>query len=157
MVLQAVQVKKVLHDTLALRSRCSRVVLICEVDESDESKSNRTIPALEGICAPIRRRSAPSTIQPWSVSSFLVNGICTTYRFISSLELEGYAQDGRQLVRFLLPFYVGVYLVMSSLKITPYEWERIDRCVSRHSFCPYAYPSLITRLDIAIEGAEHQG
>jgi hypothetical protein len=42
---QAVQV---LHDRLALRGRCARVVLVCELTESDkrnESKSNLTIPA----------------------------------------------------------------------------------------------------------------
>ena len=51
---QAVQVKKVLHDMLALRGRCAQVVLVCEVDESDkrnESKSNVTIPGSESICA----------------------------------------------------------------------------------------------------------
>jgi hypothetical protein len=52
---QAVQVKKVLHDTLALRGRCARVVLVCKPDESDkcnESKLNPTIPAPESMCVP---------------------------------------------------------------------------------------------------------
>ena len=57
---QAVQVKKVLHDTRSLRGRCARVVLVCEDDESDkhiESKLNLTIPAPESIFASDRRCS----------------------------------------------------------------------------------------------------
>jgi hypothetical protein len=49
----AVQVKKVLHNTLALRGRCARVHLVCE---DDESKSIPIILAPESIYAP--RRSA---------------------------------------------------------------------------------------------------
>jgi hypothetical protein len=65
-------VKKVLHHTLALRGRCVRVVLVCEVDESDkrnESKSNLTIPAPESIFTPSLRRSA--RLQSSLVSIFL--------------------------------------------------------------------------------------
>ena len=73
--LQTVQVKKVLHDTFALRGRCARVVLVCEVDESDkrnEYKLNLTIPALESICAPDRRHSA----RQWST------GVCFCHSFV---------------------------------------------------------------------------
>ena len=57
---QAVQVKKVLHNTLSLRGRCARVVLVCEVDESNkhnESKLDLTIPAPDSINDPAPRRS----------------------------------------------------------------------------------------------------
>ena len=52
---QVVQLKEVLHDTFALRGRCARVILVCEVDES---KSNITISAPDSIYAPDRRHSA---------------------------------------------------------------------------------------------------
>jgi len=47
-------VKKVLHNALTLRGRCSRVVLVCEDNESKkrkESKSDLTIPGTGGRCA----------------------------------------------------------------------------------------------------------
>lgn len=50
---QAVRVMKVLYNTLSLRSRCARVVLVREFDESNErneSKSNLIIPAPESTC-----------------------------------------------------------------------------------------------------------
>ena len=51
---QAVQMKKILHHTLALRVRCARVVLVCEsgIDESDKRKSDLTIPPPESMCPP---------------------------------------------------------------------------------------------------------
>ena len=61
---QTVQVKKVLHDALALRGRCSRVALVSEVEESrveesEKLKESKLIPAIPGsmnMCA--LRRSA---------------------------------------------------------------------------------------------------
>jgi hypothetical protein len=50
---QTVQVKEVLHDSHALRSRCARVFLVGEVDKFDKrNESNHTIPAPESVCAP---------------------------------------------------------------------------------------------------------
>jgi hypothetical protein len=63
---QAIQVKKVLHDTLALRGRCAKVLLVCKNDESNKrnkSKSIPTVPAPENICAP-QRRSARLQSKP---------------------------------------------------------------------------------------------
>ena len=77
---QAVQVKKVLHNTLSLRGRCARVVLVCEVDESDkcnESKSNLTIPAPESIyasdrCGSPRLQSNPGLYLPSSCLEYVL-------------------------------------------------------------------------------------
>ena len=94
---QVVQVKEVLHDilTLRLRSRWTRVVLVCE---SDESKSNPTIPAPESMCAP-HLQSCEGARQAWSLSSFLVLGTCA-YHFMFSLKHETYVQDGNRRVSY---------------------------------------------------------
>jgi hypothetical protein len=127
---QAVQMKKVLHETVGLRGRCARVVLVCEVDESNkrkESKSNLTIPAPESMCtlrrSPRLQSQGGAVGKPgWSLSSFLVLGICA-YHFISSLEHETYAQDGNRCVsyyRFALVF-ISSYL---GSKLRPADEKR---------------------------------
>ena len=118
---QAVQVKKVLHHTLSLRGRCARVVLVCEVDKSNkrnESKSNLTIPAPESMCAP--RRSARLQSQ----KAVGKPGLYLPSSYLEYVCLPFHIQPRtrnlcprRQPVRFLLPFCVGIYLVISSLKI----------------------------------------
>ena len=60
---QAVQVKKVLHNSLRLRGRYSQIVLVCKVDESNkcnESMSNPIIPgsmSLYSLCHSSRLQS----------------------------------------------------------------------------------------------------
>ena len=111
--LQAVQVKKVLHNALTLRGRCSRVVLACEVDESNkrnDSKTNLTIPGSVSMCA-LRRsprvQSQGVVGKSSSSSSFLVRGICT-YHFISSHERE--TQDTNRWVSYYHSALVLVFM-----------------------------------------------
>ena len=75
---QVVQLKEVLHDTFALRGRCARVILVCEVDES---KSNITISAPDSIYAPDRRHSAhlQSNAGLYLPSSYLEYALTISY------------------------------------------------------------------------------
>ena len=117
---QAVQVKKVLHNALTLRGRCSRVVLVCEVDESNkrnESQSNPTIPGSVSKCGPRRSPRLQSQGVIGKSGHSRTWNMCLPFH----IQLRTRNLSPRcQTVRFLLPFCVGVYLLVSSFKIAPY-------------------------------------
>lgn len=67
--------------------------------------------------------------QVWS--SWYVEYMCLTYHIQPRTRN---LSPRHQPVRFLSPFCVGVYLIISSFKIAPHRWAGTDWCVSRHYF-----------------------
>ena len=133
---RAVQVKKVLLNAFTLRGRCSRVVLVCEVDETNkcnESKSNSTIPGPVGeYSLRYSKRLQSQGFVGKSGVPRIWNVLTISYQ-IRSRNLSLRCQTVPKCA-FRITVLRWCSFCHSSFKIAPYGWARIDRCASRHFF-----------------------
>ena len=131
---QSVRVKKVLHNSLTIRGRCSRVVLVCKVDESNkrnEFNSNPTIPGSVSTCGP--RRSPRIQLQGVVGKS----GLPRTLEYLLTIHIQPQTRNlspRHKAVRFILPFLCWCLSRISSFKIAPYKCAGFDWCVSLQFF-----------------------
>jgi hypothetical protein len=139
---KAVQVKKVLHDTLALRGRCARVVLVSEFDKSDkrnESKTNLTIPAPESMCVSYYRFALVFTL------SYLASKLrCTN-------------KEGSTGVSLAIPLFLCSHFAQPDPKLRSMELGVKDKLTSMLlAYLLFAFVLTCLRTDLSVEGENEE-